>query len=89
MMDASVRSAESDYPRMGEVAVKGCDAGRIGPILRNECGRALAEIDRLRVEVERLERRNETQRAALDEVSAWRPGARRVDEAGLRSRQRR
>lgn len=61
------RRAETEYPLMAAVAENGIDFCRDDGPLDFEVRRALAEIAALRVEVERLEIRNESQRVALDQ----------------------
>lgn len=72
------RPAEQDYPHLASLAVARHHRSVANPAIGEQCHDALTEINRLRREVERLERRDEASRVLLDELASWRAAHLRI-----------
>lgn len=77
--------AEETYPDLALLAQAEAERAIRGSEV-DEARAALREINGLRKEVERLERRNESNRLLIDELSSWRAVHLRVQAADERAR---
>jgi hypothetical protein len=74
-------SAEETYPNLASLAAGRTHRSNPNPAIGEQCHEALVEINRLRREVELLERKDEHYRILVDDLATWRAAHLRVQAA--------